>query len=493
MREKERLLSLDEPLRFIFSHSALREGWDNPNVFQICALREIQTERERRQTIGRGLRLCVNQRGERMRGTDVNTLTVVAREAYEDFAENLQKEIEQDTGLRFGVIEAHDFSQIVAKDDAGERTTLGLRNSEVLYGYLRTNGYVDEHGRVQDLLRRVLKDDALEVPSRFAAQRDAILSVLTRRAGRLNVKNADEREIVRPRRAVLDSEDFKALWERIRYKTTYRVTFDNEALLERCSIALRDAPKIPRTRLQWRKADIAIGQAGIEATEVDGSATVVLEESEVELPDLLTELERRTELTRRSIQRIVIESGRLNDFARNPQRFLEVAAEVINSRKNQMLVEGIRYRQIGAGAYYAQELLEQGELTGYLRSMLVSEKSIYDNVIFESDTEEHFARSLEKNTDVKLYAKLPAWFTVTTPLGQYNPDWAVLVESDKSEKLYFVVETKGSSKLEDLRLKEYAKIQCGKAHFAALEARENPAQYIVASGMEELVEQMAGG
>ncbi|MDE2822015.1 MAG: DEAD/DEAH box helicase family protein [Chloroflexota bacterium] len=493
MKEKERLLSLHEPLRFIFSHSALREGWDNPNVFQICALREIQTERERRQTIGRGLRLCVNQRGERVRGTEVNTLTVVAREAYEDFAENLQKEIEQDTGVRFGVIDAHDFSQISVKDDTGKDTTLGLRNSEVLYDHLRTNGYIDENGRVQDVLRQALSKDAVEVPGQFAAEREAILSVLRRRAGRLNVKNADEREIVRPRRAVLDSEDFRRLWERIRYKTTYRVAFDNEALLEQCAIALRDAPKIPRTRLQWRKADIAIGQAGVEATEVVGSATVVLEESEVELPDLLTELEGRTELTRRSIQRIVVGSGRLSDFARNPQKFIEVATEVINSHKNQMLVGGIRYRRIGESAYYAQELLEQGELTGYLRSMLVSQKSIYDNVIFESDTEAHFASSLEKNTDVKLYAKLPGWFTVATPLGEYNPDWAVLLESDKGERLYFVVETKGSSEVEDLRLKEYAKIQCGKAHFAALEARQNPARYIVASGMEELVEQMAAG
>ena len=157
MKEKEKLLSLDEPLKFIFSHSALREGWDNPNVFQICALRNIQTERERRQTIGRGLRLCVNQEGERLRGFEVNTLTVIARESYEEFAENLQREIEEDTGIRFGVVEPHQFAQIpvVGHDEAP--LVLGFDRSRILFDHLRLQGYVDEDGRVQDSLRQAIK------------------------------------------------------------------------------------------------------------------------------------------------------------------------------------------------------------------------------------------------------------------------------------------------------------------------------------------------
>ena len=231
MRDKEKLLSLDEPLKFIFSHSALREGWDNPNVFQICALRDIRTERERRQTIGRGLRLCVNQDGERLRGFELNTLTVVAGESYEDFAENLQREIEEDTGIRFGVVEPHQFARIPVADE-GEGALLGIERSQILYDHLRASGHIDVTGRIQDALRDAIKDDTLALPAEYAGQRAGIVSVLRGLAGRLVVRNADERQHVRPRQAVLDSAEFRALWDRIKHKTTYRVAFDNDALVK---------------------------------------------------------------------------------------------------------------------------------------------------------------------------------------------------------------------------------------------------------------------
>ena len=487
MKEKEKLLSLDEPLKFIFSHSALREGWDNPNVFQICALRDIRTERERRQTIGRGLRLCVNQDGERLRGFEVNTLTVIARESYEEFAENLQREIEEDTGIRFGVIEPHQFALIPVVRDGEEPKPLGFDESRTLYDHLKAEGYIDTTGRVQDSLRKAIRDDSVVLPEGFNAQRGEIVSVLRRVAGRLEVRNADERQTVRPRQAVLDSAEFKALWDRIKHKTTYRVTFDNEALLEKSAVALRKSPAIPRTRLQWRKAGIAIGQAGVEATEIAGAAPVALEEPDIELPDILTELQDRTQLTRRSIHRVLVDSERLGDFRRNPQRFIELAAEAINRCKRQALVDGIKYRRIGDESYYAQELFEQEELTGYLRNMIEAGKSVYEKVVYESDTEARFADHLEKNTAIKLYSKLPGWFTVPTPLGGYNPDWAILMESDEGERLYLVVETKGSSLVDNLRRTEAAKIQCGKAHFEALAVRERPARYEVAASVDELL------
>ena len=487
MREKEKLLSLDEPLKFIFSHSALREGWDNPNVFQICALRDIQTERERRQTIGRGLRLCVNRDGERLRGFEVNTLTVVARESYEEFAENLQREIEEDTGIRFGVVEPHQFAQIPVVTEGQETTVLGFDKSQALFDHLRTEGYIGSGGRIQDSLRKALRDDSLALPNEFAGQRAGIFSVLRKLAGRLEIRDADDRRSVRPRQAVLDSAEFKALWDRIKHKTTYRVFFDNEALLENSAAALRKAERIPRTRLQWRKADIAIGQAGVEATETDGAATVVLEETEIELPDLLTELQDRTQLTRRSIHRILVGSQRLDDFRRNPQQFIELAAQAINSCKQKALVDGIKYQRIGDASYYAQELFQQEELTGYLKNMLDSEKSVYEKVVYESGIEQRFADELEKNAAVRVYAKLPGWFIVPTPLGTYNPDWAVLVDSEAGERLHLVVETKGSTLLDDLRLTETAKIECGKAHFQALQTGENPARYEAAESFEKLV------
>ena len=487
MRDKEKLLSLDEPLRFIFSHSALREGWDNPNVFQICALRDIRTERERRQTIGRGLRLCVNQRGERLRGFEMNTLTVVARESYEEFAENLQREIEEDTGIRFGVIEPHQFAQIAASSEGGETTIFIGDKSRVIFDHLQSEGYIDVGGRIQDSLRQAMRDDTLVLPEEFIAHRVKIVAVLRKLCGRLQVRNADERKVARPRQAVLNSPEFKALWDRIKHKTTYRVAFDNEALLKNSASTLQGAQRIPRTRLQWRKADIAIGQAGVEATEIAGSSTVALEESDIELPDLLTELQNRTQLTRRSIYRILVDSQRLDDFKRNPQQFIELAAQVINSCKRQALVDGIKYRRIGENAYFSQELFEREELAGYMRNMLSTTKSPHESIIYESDTEARFADDLEKNDDVKLYAKLPGWFRAPTPLGDYNPDWAILIDRGEGECLYLVVETKGSIRPDDLRLSESAKIECGKAHFEALRVGENPARYEVADRVDSLI------
>jgi type III restriction enzyme len=487
MKEKEKLLSFETPLKFIFSHSALREGWDNPNVFQICTLRDIQTERERRQTIGRGLRLCVNQDGLRLRGFEVNTLTVIAMERYEQFAENLQKEIEEDTGIRFGIVEAHQFAAITTTDSEGKTAPLGFEQSKALWEHLKALGHIDAKGKVQDALKQALKAGTLNVPEAFSAQLDQITRVLKKLAGRLEIKNADERRQVHTRQAVLHSPEFKALWDRIKHKTTYRVQFDNEKLVESCIDALRKAPAIPKARLQWRKADLAIGKAGVEATEREGAATVVLDETDIELPDLLTDLQDRTQLTRRTIHRILTGSYRLDDFKRNPQQFIELAAESINRCKRLAVVDGIKYQRLGDEHFYAQELFEQEELTGYLKNLLVAEKSVYEQVVFDSDTEATFADQLEKNLAIKVYAKLPGWFTVPTPLGSYNPDWAVLVEKDGGERLYFVVETKSGLFADELRYKERAKIECGKAHFSALAVGESPAQYIVAKDSNDLL------
>ena len=487
MKEKEKLLAFGTPLKFIFSHSALREGWDNPNVFQICALREMGSERERRQTIGRGLRLCVNQEGQRVRGFETNTLTVIATEGYQQFAENLQKEIEADTGLRFGIVEEHQFAGVSVAGAEGKSVPLGFEQSKALCAHLKERGYLDKKGRVQDALKKALKDGSLLLPEAFAAQRDQIAAILKKLSGRLEIKDANERRQVRARQVVLHSHEFKALWDRIKHKTTYRVQFDNEKLVASCTKALQDAPPISRPRLQWRKADIAIGKAGVEAIERKGATTVMLEETDIELPDLLTDLQDRTQLTRRTIHRILTDSLRLDDFKRNPQQFIELAAEAINRCKRLAVVDGIKYQKLGGEHFYAQELFEQEELTGYLKNLFEAQKSVYEQVIFDSETEAAFADQLEKNSAVKVYTKLPGWFTVPTPLGGYNPDWAVLIEKDGVERLYFVVETKGGLFADALRDKEKAKVQCGQAHFKALAAGENPARYVVARSLDDVL------
>lgn len=490
MRDKEKLLGFETPLKFIFSHSALREGWDNPNVFQICTLRDIQSERERRQTIGRGLRLCVNQEGQRLRGFEVNTLTVIATESYEQFADNLQKEIEADTGIRFGIVQDHQFAAVVVKGEDGKEAPLGFDQSKALWSYLKSQGYIDAKGKVQDKLRVALKSGMLVVPAEFEAQRAQIAETLRKLSGKLEIKNADDRKQIRTRQAVLNSPEFKALWDRIKHKTTYRVQFDNEKLIQSCVEALRsDQFQITKTRLQWRKADISIGKGGVDAKEIKGADTVTLNEGDIELPDLLTDLQDRTQLTRKTIRHILTESGRLNDFKRNPQQFIEQTGEIINRQKRMALVDGIKYQRLGDEQFYAQELFEREELTGYLKNMLNAEKSVYEEVIYDSDTERDFASQLEMNNAIKVYAKLPGWFRVPTPLGSYNPDWAVLVEQDGGERLYFVVETKSSLFTDDLRDKESAKIKCGKAHFQALTVGENPARYVVATKFDDLIAQ----
>jgi len=316
--------------------------------------------------------------------------------------------------------------------------------------------------------------------------------VLKKLSGKLEVKNADERKQIAVRKSVLVSPEFKALWDRIKHKTTYRVHFDNEKLIEKCIEALNDMPPVAKTRLQWRKAGIEIAKSGVGAIEKAGADTVTLNETDIELPDLLTELQDRTQLTRKTIARVLTESTRLNEFKRNPQQFIELAAESINHCKRLALVDGIKYQRLGDDSYWAQELFEDPKnvLMGYLNehnARMNAEKSVYEHVAIDSAVEWEFADQLEKNNAVKVYAKLPSWFKVPTPLGSYNPDWAVLIEREGHERLYFVVETKSSLFNEDLRASESGKIKCGTAHFKALAVGDNPAVYGRFTGLDGLL------
>ena len=489
MRDKEKLLSFSSPLKFIFSHSALKEGWDNPNVFQICNFSTRDTERWRRQTIGRGLRLCVNQKGERLRGFEVNTLTVIATESYEQFAENLQRDIEKDTGIQFGIVKDHEFAGIGIGQENGGVAPLGFDASKALWAHLKSQGYIDSKGKVQDTLRTALKEGILVLPEQFSAQKEQIAAVLKKITGKLEIKDADERKTVPVRKSVFVSPEFKALWDRIKHKTTYRVQFDNVQLIKKCIDALNVMPPVAKTRLLWKKAEMSITKAGVDASEVSVSSPVAIDENDIELPDVLTELQDRTQLTRKTIAHILTESTRLQDFKRNPQQFIELTADAINRCKRLALVDGIKYQRLGDDDYYAQELFETEELTGYLKNLVQdTQKSVYQHVVYDSAVERDFAEALEKNEAVKVYAKLPGWFKVPTPLGTYNPDWAVLIERDGQERLYFVVETKSSLIEGDLRDREGGKIKCGAAHFAALAVGENPAIYGKFKGVDGLIE-----
>ena len=428
----------------------------------------------------------MDQQGTRIRG-DLNVLTVVATESYQSFADALQKEIEADTGIRFGIVESHQFAGLSVQTADGKTTALGVESSQQFWEQLKQKGYISASGKIQDTLRTALKTGTLALPAEFEALRPQVTELLRKLAGRLEVHNSDERRTVKPRKEVLHSPEFHELWERIKHKTTYRVRFDNAKLMAECATAIKDGPTIAPPRVHAGKARVDIARSGVAATEMETAAPQVIDDLGMELPDILTFLQDSTQLTRRSLAAILRQSGRLSDFVRNPQAFIELASECINRAKRLALVDGIKYQRLGAECYYAQELFEHEELTGYLKNLLDTQKSVFEKVIYDSDPERNFAEQLEKNTAVKLYAKLPGWFTVPTPLGSYNPDWAVLVETPTGQRLYFVVETKSSLYMDDLRDAEHGKIRCGKEHFGALTIGEAPAQYVVARNIGDLL------
>jgi type III restriction enzyme len=486
MKDKERLLSFDTKLRFIFSHSALREGWDNPNVFQICTLNETKSEVKKRQEIGRGLRLCVNQDGERLQGFSINTLTVMANESYEEFAEALQKEYETETGIRFGIVESHLFANIPVKHEDGSVKYLGQQASEAIFKGFLDNGYIDEAGKVQDKLKVAIKDNSLIVPVEYESVKTEISALARKVCGGLNIKNNGDRRPIKLNKQVYLDPEFKNLWDRIKYKTTYSVDFDSEELIEECCKAMQTSLSVSSAKLIYTKAGLDISAGGIVAEESDRYA-VGLDNVQENLPDIIAYLQNETNLTRKTIVEILLRSKTLHLFKKNPQRYMEQVAQIITAKMRHMIVDGIKYTKIGDDEYYAQELFETEELSGYLyKNMIESRKSVYEYVVYDSANEENFAKSFEQNERVKMYAKLPSWFAIPTPLGSYNPDWAVLIEVDGKDKLYFVLETKGDITFDALRPKESAKIKCGKKHFEAL---GNEVEFEEIDSFEEFIEE----
>ena len=486
MKDKEKLLSFDSKLKFIFSHSALKEGWDNPNVFQICTLNETKSTIKKRQEIGRGLRIAVNQDGERVHGFDVNTLTVMANESYEDFVEGLQQEIEQEEGIKFGIIEDHSFANIVIEQENGEQAFLGAEASETIWKDLVDSKYIDQRGKITDELKRALQEDSVILPEQFEEQREAITATLKKVAGGLNIKNNADKRTVRLNKAVFDSPEFKDLWDRIKYKTTYNVNFDPNKLIEKCAESIQDNLVVGKTRFNYTRATTEISRGGVSITDSKESIHLY-DVRDYQMPDILSYLQNETNLKRQSILDILIKSGRLEDFKNNPQKFIDGVKELIKYEMRRFIVDGIKYQKIGDGHFYAQELFESEDLMGYLhKNMIAAKKSAYDHVVYDSGIESGLAQSFENNDGVKVYAKLPSWFKIDTPLGSYNPDWAVLLELDGQEKLYFVVESKGTAFEKRLRDVERAKIRCGRKHFEAL---GEDARYVMASSYETFVNQ----
>lgn len=386
MKDKERLLSRGEPLRFIFSHSALSEGWDNPNVFQICTLNELQSATRKRQQIGRGLRLPVMESGERCHEDSVNRLTVVANESFKEFAADLQREIKEETGA--------DFTGRVS--NARKRYTASLKKD------WRHNPY------------------------------------------------------------------FIALWERICHRTRYRVEYDTETLIQLAADKLKMAQAIAAPRFQVSTMSVQLTDAGVSGTRTGRTRELNAHyRAQTPLPDILSYLQAATHLTRPTLAAMLRRSGRLGDIWVNPQQFLDRAATAISAARDEMLLAGIKYEKWN-GQIYEMQLWEDREIESYRDRMVDTVKSVYDALPYDSAPELKFAELLESLPEVKLFLKMPGWFKIETPLGSYNPDWAIVVEKDGTDLLYCIRETKGTTTLAELTPDEQGKVHCGKRHFDAL-------------------------
>lgn len=382
MQEKEKLLDINTPLRFIFSHSALREGWDNPNVFQICTLNETRSEIKKRQEIGRGLRLSVNQQGKRIFDQNINRLTVIANESYDAFAKALQKEIEEDCGVTF--------------------------------------------------------------------------------TGRIKDKN--KREKLNYRKGFQADPKFLQIWEKIKFHTQYNVAYQTNDLVTLAAKAMKEMPETKKPSVRSTKNEVVMGTDGVTGKLL--SDTIAPDYGlRFEIPDMLAYIQGKTELTRSTILDIVKKSDKISELLINPQMFMDNTTSTIKSVLYDLMIDGIKYEKIGS-KMYEMTLFNDDEIEIYLDNFtfLVSkaDKTIYDNYIpLDSNVENQFAKDCETSENVEFYFKLPNWFKIPTPIGNYVPDWAIVFKGEK--KIYFVAETKGEG--QELLKSEKQKIKCGKEHF----------------------------
>jgi type III restriction enzyme len=462
MKNKEQLLSLDEPLRFIFSHSALREGWDNPNVFQICTLNETRSVTKKRQEIGRGLRLPVNQDGERVFDENINKLTVIANESYDQFARALQKEYEEDCGVSFGKLPIHAFARLVSIVE-DEEVELGRDQSEKLWKNLVSKGMLDEKGRVLPAFKPRDPKFDLGLDPEFSALKDDVVATLQSYEISRHIKNdADTRPLRINKQVFLDPE-FEQLWNRIKARTTYSVEYMTEELVRNAVKTISQMPKITPVRIAYSEAKLDVRNSGVTSTTLREGTIDVQYRGEV--PDVTAYLQGETELTRSTIVRILKDSGRLAEFLVNPQKYMDAVAGILKRELHKLMIDGIKYEK-HSDQEFSMRLFEEKEIISYLNSRLEVKHSVYDAVVYDSEIERKFAEDLDKREDIKLFVKLPTWFTIETPIGTYNPDWAILKHDNSI--LYMIRETKGTKNFEKLRNSEAEKVRCGRRHFEAL-------------------------
>ncbi len=471
MKDKERLLSFDEPIRFIFSHSALKEGWDNPNVFQVCTLVETKDTMTKRQKIGRGLRICVNQDGDRVLDPKYNRLSVIANESYKEFASTLQKELETDN-FKFGIIEPISFTGIAVKQHDGKLVELNQAESQEIFKYLVANDYMTSKGKITNKYYQDKHDDKFVLPNQYESFTVKVMKRIENLSKEIEIKDASAKVQVKINKEVELSPEFIALWNKIKQKTIYSVNMDMDKFKDEAIKQIQNMPTIKADKIDAEVTRVDINNQGvIDAGHQVRELGLVYEFEQMTYPDFIRRLQDSTKLLRKTIIEIISKSGRLKEFYINPEEWIKQVSKILLSVKKENLTEGIKYEKVDD--YYKQDLIfNDEELYGYKdRNILEvsTNKNIYDHVIYDSQIEKEFAIDAENDDDVLLYAKLPSKFLIDTPIGNYNPDWAVVLNTNEGEKLYFVAETKGTDNVKDLGPNEQRKINCGIKHFEVID------------------------
>ena len=489
MKNKELLLDRDparSPVRFLFSHSALREGWDNPNVFQICTLKQSESVLRKRQEGGRGLRLCVNQNGERMDtnvlGNDVhniNILTVIASESYDSFAKGLQTEMAEAVADRPRAVTVELFVGKVIKDEHGNEQVIDQATASVIHFDMIVNGYIDRKGALTDKYYEDKANGELKVAEEVAGSAASVLAIIDsiydersmqpENARSNNVElQVDEDKLAMP--------EFKALWSKINAKSVYIVDFDTEELIQKAIAALDSKLRVSRIHFQVEtgamttiqsKEELLSGASFVKEESASYSVTMTAN-SNVKY-DLIGKLVDETGLTRKALVAILkgIQSTVFSQFKDNPEEFIVKAAALINDEKATAVIEHITYDVLDD--HYGTDVFTDPTIKGRLGfNAMKAKKHLYDHIVYDSTGERDFAAELDTNTNVAVYVKLPDGFYIATPVGHYNPDWAIAFYEGSVKHIYFVAETKGSMRSMQLRLIEQSKIHCAREHFKAI-------------------------
>ena len=490
MKNKELLLDRDpkkSPVRFIFSHSALREGWDNPNVFQICTLKQSSSEVRKRQEVGRGLRLCVNQDGERMDanvlGNDVqsiNVLTVIASESYDSFAKGLQTELADAVAGRPVAVTADLFKGKVIVDARGNEQVVDGDIAQAIFEDLIANGYV-KRGVLTDKYYADKANGAIQVAEEVADSRDSVINILDSvyDSRAMQPENARDKNVelqVDPDKLAMP--EFKALWKRISPKSVYVVDFDTDELVNKAIASINRNLHVPK--IFFKVETGAMDEIKSKDSLLDGSAFSKSKSSTYDSSkqiranssvkyDLIGKLVGETGLTRKAVVAILtgIEKSVFGQFKFNPEEFIIKAAALINDEKATAIIQHITYNVLDE--HYDTDIFTEPTIKGKLgTNAMKAQRHLYDHIVYDSTNERDFATDLDTNTNVAVYVKLPDSFYIATPVGHYNPDWAIAFYEGTVKHIYFVAETKGSMSSMQLRLIEESKIHCAREHFKAI-------------------------